>query len=78
MSAEISYPWQRVLREAVEEDQPNQIATRARLAEIAIFERIGSFSRLDHGEEEEAFFEALLILRTLETQPKSEGPDLSP
>jgi hypothetical protein len=78
MSAEISYAWQRVLREATEEDQPNQVATRTRLAEVAIFERIGSFSRLDHGEEEQALFEALFILRTLKTQQKSDEPELSP
>jgi len=38
---------------------------KIKLAEFAIFQRIDFFSRRDEGEEEEALFEALAIVRVL-------------
>jgi hypothetical protein len=68
MNRKTDYQWQRAFQEALSESDPIQIETKAQLAEVAIFERIDIFSREDHGEEEEALFEALLTVRVLKTR----------
>jgi hypothetical protein len=68
MNRKTDYQWQRAFQEAISESDPIQIETKAQLAEVAIFERIDIFSREDHGEEEEALFEALSIVRVLKTR----------
>jgi hypothetical protein len=65
MNRKTDYAWYRAVLDALAEHDPIQIETRLQLAEVGIFERIGMFSREDHGEEEEALFEALVILRVL-------------
>jgi hypothetical protein len=65
MNRETEYQWYRAVQDALAEHDPIQIETRLQLAEVAIFERIDMFSRADHGEEEEALFEALVTVRVL-------------
>ncbi len=65
MNRETDYQWYRAVQDALDENDPIQIETRLQLAEVAIFERIDMFSRADHGEEEEALFDALVIVRVL-------------
>jgi hypothetical protein len=63
MNWEIDYQWHRAVQDAVDENDSNQIEMKIQMAELAIFERIHLFSRRDHGEEEEALFEALVVVR---------------
>ena len=65
MSRETDYQWYRAVQDALAENDPIQIKTRLELAEFAIYDRIDTFSRVDHGEEEEALFDALAIVRVL-------------
>jgi hypothetical protein len=68
MSRETDYQWYAAVRDALAETDPIQIKTRLQLAEFAIFDRIDRFSRADHGQEEEALFNALAIVRVLKIQ----------
>ena len=65
MSRETDYQWYGAVQDALAENDPIQIKTRLQLAEFAIFDRIDRFSRADHGQEEEALFNALAIVRVL-------------
>jgi hypothetical protein len=65
MNSNTSYPWHRLVQDAVDEKDANQIEAKIHLAEFAIFERIDLFSRKDYGEEEEALFDALVTVRVL-------------
>ena len=60
------YPWHRAVQAAIDENDPDQIGLRIQIAEFAIFQRIDLFSRRDHGEEEEALFEAIVTVRVLQ------------
>jgi len=61
----LDYQWHRAVQDAIDEKDSNQIGMKIKLAEFAIFQRIDFFSRRDEGEEEEALFEALAIVRVL-------------
>jgi len=61
----LDYQWHRDVQDAIDEKDSNQIGMKIKLAEFAIFQRIDLFSRRDEGEEEEALFEALAIVRVL-------------
>jgi hypothetical protein len=65
MRRETDYQWYRAVQDALAENDPIQIEARLQLAEFAIFDRIDTFSRADHGEEEQALFDALKIVRGL-------------
>jgi hypothetical protein len=54
----LTYPWQQTLQEAIAESDPNELERKIHLAEVAIFERIDTFSAVDSGEAI-ALFEAL-------------------
>jgi hypothetical protein len=60
-----TYQWYGAVQDALAENDPIQIKTRLQLAEFAIFNRIDTFSRADHGQEEAALFDALAIVRVL-------------
>jgi len=62
----LDYQWHRAVQDAIDEKDSNQIGMKIKLAEFAIFQRIDLFSRRDEGEEEEALFEALAIVRVFE------------
>ncbi len=58
------YTWQQAVQEAIAESDPNQRERKIQLAEIAIFERIDTFSAADSGEDV-ALFQALGKLQAL-------------
>jgi hypothetical protein len=58
--------WQQAVQAAMNESDPNQLELRIQQAEIAIFQRIDTFSS-EHDREEEALFEALRKIRELVT-----------
>jgi len=59
----LTYTWQQAVQQAIESD-PNELERKIQLAEVAIFERIDTFSAEDSGEEI-ALFEALGKLQAL-------------
>jgi hypothetical protein len=59
-----TYTWQQAVQDAVAENDVNQLERKIRLAEVAIFERIDTFSTTDSGEAI-ALFDALGKLRAL-------------
>ena len=60
----VEYEWQDALQDAVRERDPREIEGRVLRAEIAIFERVHSRSRVD-SIEMQALFDALKALRLL-------------
>jgi hypothetical protein len=66
------YPWQRLVQDAVGENELNKLAVKIRIAEAEIFERIHKFKREDDGKEEQALFNALETMRSRGLQ--SPGP----
>ena len=59
-----TYTWQQAVQDAIAESDVNQLERKIRLAEVAIFERIDTFSATDSGEAI-ALFDALGKLRAL-------------
>ena len=59
-----TYTWQQAVQDAVAESDVNQLERKIQLAEVAIFERIDTFSATDSGEAM-ALFDALGKLRAL-------------
>ena len=59
----LTYTWQQAVQQAIESD-PNELERKIQLAEVAIFERIDTFSAADCGEDV-ALFEALGTLQAL-------------
>jgi hypothetical protein len=59
-----TYTWQQAVQDAIAETDRNQLERKIRLAEVAIFERIDTFSATDSGEAI-ALFDALGKLRAL-------------
>jgi len=59
-----TYTWQQAVQDAIGESDASQLERRIQLAEIAIFERIDTFSAADSGEAI-ALFDALGKLRAL-------------
>jgi hypothetical protein len=59
-----TYTWQQAVQDAIAETDRNQLERKIRLAEVAIFERIDTFSATDSGEAI-ALFHALGELRAL-------------
>ena len=59
-----TYTWQQAAQDAIAETDRNQLERKIRLAEVAIFERIDTFSATDSGEAI-ALFDALGKLRAL-------------
>ena len=59
-----TYTWQQAVQDAIGESDTSQLERRIQLAEIAIFERIDTFSAADSGEAI-ALFDALGKLRAL-------------
>jgi hypothetical protein len=59
-----TYTWQQAAQDAIAETDRNQLERKIRLAEVAIFERIDTFSAADSGEAI-ALFDALSKLRAL-------------
>jgi hypothetical protein len=59
-----TYTWQQTVQDAIGESDVDQLERRIQLAEIAIFERIDTFSATDSGEAI-ALFGALGKLRAL-------------
>jgi len=59
----LTYTWQQAVQQAIESD-PNELERKIQLAEVAIFERIDTFSAEDSGEDI-ALFEALGKLQAL-------------
>jgi hypothetical protein len=59
-----TYAWQQAVQDAIGESDADQLERRIQLAEIAIFERIDTFSATDSGEAI-ALFDALGKLRAL-------------
>jgi len=57
--------WQDAFREALSENNPDEVGTKIYTAETAIFERIQAFSRGRDAGEERALFQALNALRVL-------------
>jgi|SRR5215475_6111446 len=60
--------WQDALHAALIETNPNEVRTRIRTAEAAIFQRIQTFTPRNDSVEEQALFNALGTLRVLSTQ----------
>jgi hypothetical protein len=61
-----TYTWQQAVQDAIAETDRNQLERKIRLAEVAIFERIDTFSATDSGEAIGiALFDALGKLRAL-------------
>jgi len=59
-----TYTWQQAVQDAIAENDVNQLERKIQLAEVAIFERIDTFSATDSGEAL-ALFDALGKLRAL-------------
>jgi len=59
-----TYTWQQAVQDAIAETDRNRLERKIRLAEVAIFERIDTFSATDSGEAI-ALFDALGKLRAL-------------
>ena len=59
-----TYTWQQAVQEAIAESDPNELERKIQLAEVAISERIDTFSAADCGEDV-ALFEALGTLQAL-------------
>jgi hypothetical protein len=59
-----TYTWQQAVQDAIAESDVNQLERKIHLAEVAIFERIDTFSATDSGEAI-ALFDALGKLRAL-------------
>ena len=59
----LTYTWQQAVQQAIESD-PNELERKIQLAEVAIFERIDTFSAADSGEDV-ALFLALGKLQAL-------------
>ncbi len=59
--------WQHAVQAAVDESDSNQLELRIQQAEVAIFQRIDTFSSAHNGEEQ-ALFEALTKIRELANQ----------
>ena len=59
-----TYTWQQAVQDAIAESDMNQLERKIQLAEVAIFERIDTFSATDSGEAM-ALFDALGKLRAL-------------
>jgi len=57
-----TYTWQQAVQDAIAESDVNQLERKIQLAEVAIFERIDTFSATDSGEAI-ALFDALGKLR---------------
>ena len=53
-----TYTWQQAVQDAIAESDVNQLERKIHLAEVAIFERIDTFSATDSGEAI-ALFDAL-------------------
>jgi len=68
--ANLTYTWQQAVQDAICESDPNQAEQKIRRAELAIFERIDTFSAAD-SEEETALFEAFGKLRAMSLSAKS-------
>ena len=45
-----TYTWQQAVQEAIAESDPNELERKVQLAEVAIFERIDTFSAADRGD----------------------------
>ena len=60
----LTHTWQQVVQEAIAERDPNELERKIQLAEVAIFERIDTFSAADSGEDV-ALFQALGKLQAL-------------
>jgi len=59
-----TYTWQQGVQDAIAESDPNELERKIQLAEVAIFERIDTFSAADSGEDA-ALFQALGKLQAL-------------
>jgi len=59
-----TYTWQQAVQDAIAESDVNQLERKIQFAEVAIFERIDTFSATDSGEAI-ALFDALGKLRAL-------------
>lgn len=60
----LTYTWQQAVQEAIAESDANELERKIQLAEVAIFERIDTFSAAESGEVI-ALFEALGKLQAL-------------
>ena len=60
----LTYTWQQAVQEAIAESDRNELERKIHLAEVAIFERIDTFSAVDSGEAI-ALFEALAKLHRM-------------
>ena len=60
----LTHTWQQAVQEAIAESDPNELERKIQLAEVAIFERIDTFSAADSGEDV-ALFQALGKLQAL-------------
>ena len=60
----LTHTWQHAMQEAIAERDPNELERKIQLAEVAIFERIDTFSAADSGEDV-ALFQALGKLQAL-------------
>ena len=60
----LTHTWQQGVQEAIAERDPNELERKIQLAEVAIFERIDTFSAADSGEDV-ALFLALGKLQAL-------------
>ncbi len=60
----LTHAWQQAVQEAIAEMDPNELERKIQLAEVAIFERIDTFSAADSGEDV-ALFQALGKLQAL-------------
>jgi hypothetical protein len=60
----LTHMWQQAVQEAIAERDPNELERKIQLAEVAIFERIDTFSAADSGEDV-ALFQALGKLQAL-------------
>ena len=59
-----THTWQQAVQEAIGERDPNELERKIQLAEVAIFERIDTFSAADSAEDV-ALFQALGKLQAL-------------
>ena len=59
--------WQYAVQAAMDESDPNQLELKIQQAEVAIFQRIDTFSSAHNGEEQ-ALLEALREIRELANQ----------
>ena len=60
----LTHTWQQAVQEAIAERDRNELERKIQLAEVAIFERIDTFSASDSGEDV-ALFQALGKLQAL-------------